>query len=194
MTTPFYPEGGVYYKKIEHNVDRYSRTTVAGLVVLGSTGEAVMLSDDERREVLRETPPMTAAKLELIDDGATGLVGAMQLALSGRHDVHWPDLMQLADIKERLEFQDKDLLSESVRKNMNLAQILSALHTVGARRLFDGTPIRGCGRQIRLWCMRERAAHKYERMGQTELTMRESFLRMEFRLAQLAEELHKNRE
>src|SRR5437763_2871341 len=43
----------VYLKKVEHNVERYSKTPVAGIVVLGSTGEAIMLSDEERREVLR---------------------------------------------------------------------------------------------------------------------------------------------
>ena len=53
VTTPFYSDGAVYYRKIEHNIDRYSRTPIAGMVILGSTGEAVMLSDDERREVLR---------------------------------------------------------------------------------------------------------------------------------------------
>jgi len=52
ITTPFYPDGNVYFKKIEHNVERYSRTPVAGIVVLGSTGEAIMLSDQERRDVL----------------------------------------------------------------------------------------------------------------------------------------------
>jgi 4-hydroxy-2-oxoglutarate aldolase len=52
ITTPFYPDGRVYLKKLEHNVDRYSKTPVAGITVLGSTGEAIMLSDDERREVL----------------------------------------------------------------------------------------------------------------------------------------------
>ncbi len=53
ITTPFYPDGGVYYKKIEANVERYSKTPVAGIVVLGSTGEAILLSDDERRAVLK---------------------------------------------------------------------------------------------------------------------------------------------
>jgi dihydrodipicolinate synthase/N-acetylneuraminate lyase len=53
ITTPFYPDGDVYYKKLEHNVAQMSKTPVAGIVVLGSTGEAVMLSDDETREVLR---------------------------------------------------------------------------------------------------------------------------------------------
>jgi len=53
ITTPFYPDGRVYLKKLEHNVERYSKTPVAGIVALGSTGEAIMLSDEERREVLK---------------------------------------------------------------------------------------------------------------------------------------------
>jgi dihydrodipicolinate synthase/N-acetylneuraminate lyase len=53
ITTPFYPDGRIYLKKLEHNVERYSKTPVAGIVVLGSTGEAVMLSDKERAEVLK---------------------------------------------------------------------------------------------------------------------------------------------
>ena len=52
ITTPFYPDGRLYLKKLEHNVDRYSRTPVAGIVILGSTGEAVMLGDEESRQVL----------------------------------------------------------------------------------------------------------------------------------------------
>jgi dihydrodipicolinate synthase/N-acetylneuraminate lyase len=66
VTTPFYADGAVYYKKIEHNIDRYSRTPIAGMVVLGSTGEAVMLSDHERREVLRVTAEVAAPEKVLI--------------------------------------------------------------------------------------------------------------------------------
>ncbi len=80
MTTPFYPEGGVYYKKIEHNVDRYSRTPIAGLVVLGSTGEAVMLSDDERREVLRVAAEVAAPEKVLIAGvGAESVIETLRL-------------------------------------------------------------------------------------------------------------------
>jgi dihydrodipicolinate synthase/N-acetylneuraminate lyase len=53
ITTPFYPDGEAYYKKIEANAERYSRTPVAGIVVQGSTGEAIFLSDQERRDVLK---------------------------------------------------------------------------------------------------------------------------------------------
>jgi 4-hydroxy-2-oxoglutarate aldolase len=76
ITTPFYPDGNVYFKKIEHNVERYSKTPAAGLVVLGSTGEAVMLSDDERREVLKVAREATAPSKVLI--AGTGMESAVE--------------------------------------------------------------------------------------------------------------------
>src|SRR5215469_18663637 len=80
VTTPFYPDGAVYYKKIEHNVDRYSRTLVSGLVVLGSTGEAVMLSDEERRQVLRTTVEAAAPEKVLIaGTGAESVLETLKL-------------------------------------------------------------------------------------------------------------------
>jgi len=66
ITTPFYPDGKLYLKKLEHNVDRYSRTPVSGMVVLGSTGETVMLSDDEQREVLRVAREVAADEKVLV--------------------------------------------------------------------------------------------------------------------------------
>jgi dihydrodipicolinate synthase/N-acetylneuraminate lyase len=53
ITTPFTPQGALALRKLEHNVGRYSRTPLAGMAVLGSTGEAAMLSDEESRSVLR---------------------------------------------------------------------------------------------------------------------------------------------
>jgi len=80
MTTPFYPDGAVYYKKIEYNVDRYSRGPVAGLVALGSTGEAVMLSDQERREVLRVIAEVAAVEKVLIaGTGAESVLETLRL-------------------------------------------------------------------------------------------------------------------
>lgn len=66
IVTPFYPDQRLYLKKLEHNVARYSRTPVAGLVVLGSTGEAVMLSDDETRQVLRAARSAAAPEKALL--------------------------------------------------------------------------------------------------------------------------------
>lgn len=53
VTTPFYGDGACYWRKLEHNVARYSRTPAAGMLVLGPRGEAAGLSDDERRESLK---------------------------------------------------------------------------------------------------------------------------------------------
>src|SRR5581483_12020070 len=76
ITTPFYPDGRVYLKKLEHNVERYSKTPVAGLVVLGSTGEAISLSDDERREVLKTARACSAPHKVLI--AGTGAESAFE--------------------------------------------------------------------------------------------------------------------
>jgi dihydrodipicolinate synthase/N-acetylneuraminate lyase len=51
VTTPFYSDERIYFRKIEANIARYSRSLLSGMVVLGSTGEAVALSDDESHEV-----------------------------------------------------------------------------------------------------------------------------------------------
>jgi 4-hydroxy-2-oxoglutarate aldolase len=53
LTTPFYPDGRLNLRKMEHNVDRYSKTPASGLVVLSELGEPTMLSDDETRQALR---------------------------------------------------------------------------------------------------------------------------------------------
>jgi len=74
ITTPFYPDGEVYYKKIEANVERYSRTPVAGIVVQGSTGEAILLSDQERRDVLNAA--LSAAAPNKVMVAGTGIESA----------------------------------------------------------------------------------------------------------------------
>jgi 4-hydroxy-2-oxoglutarate aldolase len=76
ITTPFYPDGNVYFKKLESNVERYSRTPCAGIVALGSTGEAVMLSDQERRDVLKSAREATAPNKVLI--AGTGIESAIE--------------------------------------------------------------------------------------------------------------------
>src|SRR6202050_3827223 len=76
ITTPFYPDGNVYYKKIEHNMERYSRTPVAGIVVLGSTGEAILLSDQERRDVLKSAREAAAPNKSLI--AGTGIESGIE--------------------------------------------------------------------------------------------------------------------
>src|SRR6202142_3886067 len=76
ITTPFYPDGAVYYKKLESNVERYSRTPVAGVVVQGSTGEAILLSDAERRDVFKCA--IAAAAPHKVMIAGTGIESAIE--------------------------------------------------------------------------------------------------------------------
>ncbi len=76
ITTPFYADGTVYYKKLESNVERYSRTPVAGIVVQGSTGEAILLSDQERRDVLKNA--IAAAAPHKVMIAGTGIESAIE--------------------------------------------------------------------------------------------------------------------
>src|SRR4029077_3723464 len=76
ITTPFYPDGKLYFKKLESNVERYSKTPAAGIVALGSTGEAIMLSDEERRQALKAAREACAPHKVLI--AGTGAESALE--------------------------------------------------------------------------------------------------------------------
>ena len=91
LTTPFYPDGRLYLKKLEHNVDRYSRTPIAGMAILGSTGEVVMLSEEEQREVLRIGVEVAAPEKVLLagvgHESAIKTVEAAEYAAKLNYDV-----------------------------------------------------------------------------------------------------------
>lgn len=48
ITTPFDHAGNIYASKVQHNVEKWNLTALAGYVVMGSTGESVMLTPDEK--------------------------------------------------------------------------------------------------------------------------------------------------
>ena len=52
ITTPFYTDESLYLRKLESNVEHYSRSPLAGILVLGSTGESAHLNDAESAEAL----------------------------------------------------------------------------------------------------------------------------------------------
>jgi len=51
ITTPFDHAGNIYAAKLQHNIEKWNRTTLAGYVVIGSTGESVMLTAEEKVEL-----------------------------------------------------------------------------------------------------------------------------------------------
>ncbi|HJZ67055.1 MAG TPA: dihydrodipicolinate synthase family protein [Blastocatellia bacterium] len=72
ITTPFNARGEVDYQALASNIERYNETGLAGYVALGSNGEAVHLTADERRRVL-ETVKRAAGSEQTIIGGVNEL-------------------------------------------------------------------------------------------------------------------------
>jgi dihydrodipicolinate synthase/N-acetylneuraminate lyase len=91
IPTPFYSDERVYLRKVEANVAHYSRTLLSGILLLGSTGEAVMLDDDETRDVLRVAAEAAAPEKVLIAgvarESVKATVALAEAAAKYRYDV-----------------------------------------------------------------------------------------------------------
>jgi 4-hydroxy-2-oxoglutarate aldolase len=61
LTTPFDHKGDIYKAKVQHNVEKWNRTTLAGYVVCGRAGEGELLASEEKvavwELVAKHTPP-----------------------------------------------------------------------------------------------------------------------------------------
>jgi 4-hydroxy-2-oxoglutarate aldolase len=81
LTTPFYPDGRLNLPKLEHNVARYSKTPVAGLVALSDFGEPTMLSEEETRQTLRSVAGAAGAeKVLMAGISRDSVAGTLDLA------------------------------------------------------------------------------------------------------------------
>jgi len=91
VPTPFYPNEQVYFRKLEANVARYSRSLLSGLLLLGSTGEAPALDEAESREVLRVAAEAAAPEKVLIAgvgrESVKNTVDLAELAAKLNYDV-----------------------------------------------------------------------------------------------------------
>ena len=75
LVTPFDAVGDVSLEALKHNIELYNRSSLAGFVVLGSTGEAVMLSREEADSVLVTAKEVAApGKLLIAGTGAESTV------------------------------------------------------------------------------------------------------------------------
>ncbi len=84
ITTPFYSDERIYYRKLEANIARYSRSLLAGMVVLGSTGEAPLVDDAEARGILRVAADAAAREKVLIAGvGRESVKATVELAEAG---------------------------------------------------------------------------------------------------------------
>jgi dihydrodipicolinate synthase/N-acetylneuraminate lyase len=81
VTTPFYSDERVYFRKLEANMAHYSRSLLAGIVVLGSTGEAVAVDDAESRDILRvASEASTPEKVLIAGIARESVKGTIELA------------------------------------------------------------------------------------------------------------------
>jgi len=76
IATPFDANGDIYPAKVRHNVEKWNRTALAGYVVMGSTGESVMLTPDEKY-TMWELVAKHAAPEKLLIAG-TGMEGVRE--------------------------------------------------------------------------------------------------------------------
>lgn len=99
LTTPFHPDGRLYLRKLESNVDRYSRTPAAGMLVLGGPSEGDGLTDREAQDVLSTAIGAAADEKVMIASVGRGSVAATlvraEVAASAGYDaiaVRTPDI------------------------------------------------------------------------------------------------------
>jgi 4-hydroxy-2-oxoglutarate aldolase len=79
--TPFDASGAVYRAKVQHNFDKWSRTSLAGFVIGGMAGEGSLLEPQEKLDVLRlAVPVIPAGRTIMLDVSSDGVLPAANLA------------------------------------------------------------------------------------------------------------------
>jgi 4-hydroxy-2-oxoglutarate aldolase len=66
ITTPFDHKGDIYKVKVQHNVEKWNKTTLAGYVVCGAAGEGALLSAEEKIAVWEMVAKFAAPEKLLI--------------------------------------------------------------------------------------------------------------------------------
>src|SRR5579864_7213986 len=83
ITTPFDHKGDIYKVKVQHNVEKWNRTTLAGYVVCGAAGEGALLSAEEKAAVWEMVAKLAAPEKLLI--AASAMPGVREtVSLSNR--------------------------------------------------------------------------------------------------------------
>ncbi len=66
ITTPFDHKGDIYKVKVQHNVEKWNRTSLAGYVVCGAAGEGALLAAEEKVAVWEMVAKHASAEMILI--------------------------------------------------------------------------------------------------------------------------------
>ena len=79
LTTPFSSDGSVSIADLKHNIQQYNKIGLAGYVVMGSTGESVLLSKSEWEAVLVAVKESASRDKKLIaGTGAESTAGTIE--------------------------------------------------------------------------------------------------------------------
>lgn len=76
IATPFDHRGELYRVKVQHNVEKWNKTPLAGYAVCGSTGESVYLTTDEKVQMWQWVAEFADSKKILI--AGTGVEGVRE--------------------------------------------------------------------------------------------------------------------
>ena len=79
LVTPFSSDGAVDRGAFEANLEAYARHDLAGYLVLGSSGEASSLTDDEKLELVRVARRASGARPLLVGTGVDSTRGTIEL-------------------------------------------------------------------------------------------------------------------
>lgn len=80
LTTPFRDDGELQLDRLGTNLDRYNGTRLSGYLVLGSSGEAIYLSREEKLQVLRRARERAASgKVLLAGTAEESLRGTLEM-------------------------------------------------------------------------------------------------------------------
>jgi 4-hydroxy-2-oxoglutarate aldolase len=80
LTTPF-EKGGVSFSKLKSNIEKYNAFDLAGYVVLGSTGEGIMMSEKESLRAIETVRSSSkTGRLVIAGTGAASTQGTIEFA------------------------------------------------------------------------------------------------------------------
>jgi 4-hydroxy-2-oxoglutarate aldolase len=127
VTTPFYLDGRLNLRKMEHNIDRYSRSPAAGFAVLSEHGDATMLNDEETREALQSAMLLAAPeKVMLAGVSRDSVVGTVELAKYAAGLGYYAVLIEVPTVLRRHD-RSRELLAyfQSVADRSPLPLVMS---------------------------------------------------------------------
>ena len=144
LTTPFHADGSIALDKLERNVARYSKTPAAGLLVLGPSGEPMLLSDDETRDILRTAAEAAAPEKVLLAGIARSSVRSVLALADFAASLHYDALMVGAPTalpSEKSEVRARGLLTyfRAIADRSSLPVILLSTHasTISAEQIVE---------------------------------------------------------